>query len=186
MQVGVADTAGLGLDQDLPRTGRGDVDLAQDQRLSKMLDDGGVHCLDHDGLLHGTGWPGLLKHHACMGPRRAGSETTQHGRAVVAARAGMLLHEQAGYYAGLMTLEMGKRIAGARGEVEAFVNNELIRILAGEALVRRVTTLCRAGRGTHAAARADRTCPYRRRAVRAAGRAAHRLRAGPSGPSTRP
>ena len=44
--------------------------------------------------------------------------TSYAARAVIIARAAVLLHEQADHFAGIMTLEMGKRIAEARGEVE--------------------------------------------------------------------
>ena len=44
--------------------------------------------------------------------------TTYADRAVIIARAAVLLHQQADHSAGIMTREMGKRIAEARGEVE--------------------------------------------------------------------
>ncbi len=44
--------------------------------------------------------------------------TSYAQRADIISRAGMMLHEQAGPFARIMTLEMGKRIAEARGEVE--------------------------------------------------------------------
>ena len=47
VEIGVADAAGLGLDQDLAGAGRGNVPLPQDQRLSELFDDGGVHFAGH-------------------------------------------------------------------------------------------------------------------------------------------
>ena len=44
--------------------------------------------------------------------------TSYAERAVIIARAAVLLHEQTDHFARIMTLEMGKRIAEARGEVE--------------------------------------------------------------------
>ena len=47
MEVGVAYAAGLGLDQDLARSGRGNVVLPEHQGLAELLDDGGVHLAGH-------------------------------------------------------------------------------------------------------------------------------------------
>ena len=44
--------------------------------------------------------------------------TSYAQRADIISRAGTMLHDQAGHFARIMTLEMGKRIAEARGEVE--------------------------------------------------------------------
>jgi hypothetical protein len=54
VQIGVADPARLGLDEDLPGLRRREVPLAQDQWLSKLFDDGGVH-LSCQGELLGSG-----------------------------------------------------------------------------------------------------------------------------------
>ena len=43
MEIGVADTAGLGFDQDLARPGGRDVPFLQQQGLSKLLDYCDVH-----------------------------------------------------------------------------------------------------------------------------------------------
>jgi acyl-CoA reductase-like NAD-dependent aldehyde dehydrogenase len=45
-------------------------------------------------------------------------QTSYAHRAKIVARAAVLLHEQAERFAQIMTMEMGKRIAEARGEVE--------------------------------------------------------------------
>ena len=43
----MADAAGLGLDQDLARTGRGDVELLEHQRLAELLDLRNPHFARH-------------------------------------------------------------------------------------------------------------------------------------------
>jgi len=67
-------------------------------------------------------------------------EKTYAERAAIVNRASVLLHEQAGAFAKTMTLEMGKRIGEARGEVEfsseilAYYARNAERFLAPEAL----------------------------------------------------
>ena len=51
MEVGVAYTAGLGLDQDLTHPGRGDIPFAKHQGFSELLDDCGVHLAGHGQVL---------------------------------------------------------------------------------------------------------------------------------------
>jgi hypothetical protein len=50
VQIGVAHAAGLGLDQDLARTGRRDVDFFENQRLAERFDDRGLHLTSHEKL----------------------------------------------------------------------------------------------------------------------------------------
>ena len=47
VEIGVADAAGFGLDQDLAGTGRRNVQLLEHQRLAELFDDGGVHFACH-------------------------------------------------------------------------------------------------------------------------------------------
>jgi hypothetical protein len=47
MNVGVANAASLGLDQDLTRAGRRNGPFLLDQGFTKVLDDGDVHFTDH-------------------------------------------------------------------------------------------------------------------------------------------
>src|SRR5450432_2306975 len=47
MEIGVANTAGLRLDQDLARLGRGYVKLPKHQRLSELLNNRGLHLVCH-------------------------------------------------------------------------------------------------------------------------------------------
>ena len=51
MEIGVADAAGLGLDQNLAGLGRGDVPFLKHQRLAELLDNRGLHLTCHWGLL---------------------------------------------------------------------------------------------------------------------------------------
>ena len=51
VQVGVADAAGLGLDQNLAGAGRGYVNGFEDQGLAELLDLRGLHGLRHGGSL---------------------------------------------------------------------------------------------------------------------------------------
>ena len=51
MKVGVAHAAGLGLDQDLARAGRRDIDLHAHQRLAELLDERSLHLLGHGSFL---------------------------------------------------------------------------------------------------------------------------------------
>jgi hypothetical protein len=51
MEIGVAHSAGLGFDQDLAWSGRGDVLFAELQRFSELLDDRCVHLEWHGPLL---------------------------------------------------------------------------------------------------------------------------------------
>ena len=47
MEIGVANTAGLGLDQDLAHLGRGYVKLPKHQRFSEPLHNRGLHFMCH-------------------------------------------------------------------------------------------------------------------------------------------
>jgi len=47
VKVGVANAAGLGLDQDLARAGCGNLPLLRYQRFAEVLDDGDVHFTGH-------------------------------------------------------------------------------------------------------------------------------------------
>ena len=48
VQIGVADPAGLGLDQNLPRSGHGNLALAKLQRTVERFDNGSVHRIHGD------------------------------------------------------------------------------------------------------------------------------------------
>ena len=47
VEIGVADAAGFGLDQNLTGAGGRNVQLAEHQGLAELFDDGGVHCAGH-------------------------------------------------------------------------------------------------------------------------------------------
>jgi hypothetical protein len=51
MQIGVADAARFGLDQNLAGSGHGNIPFPENERLSEFFDDGGVHLECHAVLL---------------------------------------------------------------------------------------------------------------------------------------
>ena len=48
MEIGVTHATSLGLDQNLARTGRGNVHFSKRQRLSELLDDSSLHLGCHE------------------------------------------------------------------------------------------------------------------------------------------
>ena len=57
VQIGVADAAGLGLDEDLARPGGGDIPFLKFQRLFEGCDDSRMHLLGHGVPPSGFGGP---------------------------------------------------------------------------------------------------------------------------------
>ena len=47
VEIGVADPAGFGLDENLTGAGGRNIDLAEHKGFAELFDDGGVHCAGH-------------------------------------------------------------------------------------------------------------------------------------------